>query len=62
MNLLDFKVTEVLTQPEKHSTDFGIYYSVEVMANSWGRIDKHTLTFDSLVEASQVKVGYKFQG
>lgn len=56
MNLLDAYVTEILSKPY-------IKYEkwwVDVKATCWGQSFEHRIMADTLEEAKQIKVGYKF--
>lgn len=55
MNILDCVVTKVLSEPY-----FKYMWCVDVEADSWGSVQKTTVTLNSKAEAEQVKEGYKF--
>ena len=57
MNLLDFYVTEILSEPRFEYNKWWL----DVNANCCGLIYKHTLMFASEKEAESVKKGYVFK-
>lgn len=62
MNTIDLYVTEVLGEPIKHEFSLGEFYTIDVMADAYGSVQKTTVTTKTLEEAKKVKPGYVFQG
>lgn len=60
MNLVESTVRKVLSEP-RHQHGFCYdTFEVDVEVNCWGHVSETTLSFRTLEEAKQVKVGYKF--
>ena len=58
MNLVTITVVEVLSEPhESHGM-----YIVDVLGDSWGRIQKTKIYCRTLEEAKLVKIGYNYEG
>lgn len=58
MNLLDFMVIEVLSEPYYNN----YYWCVDVMADAYGRLSKMTVNVKTEKEAKEIQPGYVFQG
>lgn len=67
MNEIESVVTAILTKSTfiaGHSDIHNVSWNawqVEVLANSWGRLEIHRLTFQTKQLADEVKVGYVFK-
>ncbi|OCQ53592.1 hypothetical protein Ppb6_01218 [Photorhabdus australis subsp. thailandensis] len=62
MNLLEYTVEVVLSEPKKHEFSLGSYWSVDVEYNCHGSLYKTQLTFKTREEAEKVKIGYMWVG
>lgn len=56
MNLIDFYVTEIISEPKFMYNK----WFIDVMANSHGVVSKNQLMFDTKEECLKVNIGYKF--
>lgn len=62
MNTIKHVVTEVVGEPQhKEWPEENLEcWTLKVMADSYGRIGEHTLTFDTKEQAEEVEEGYTF--
>ena len=63
MNLVDAYVTEVISPPkfnDKYKYMEKVWWEVDVLYNSYGRISETRLSFKTKEEADKVVVGYHF--
>ena len=56
MNLIDFFVTEIISEPYFEYNKWWI----DVIADGYGVVSKYTLMFDTKDECLNVDIGYKF--
>ena len=56
MNLIDFFVTEIVSEPYFKYNKWWI----DVRADGYGIVSKHTLMFDTKDECLNIDIGYKF--
>ena len=62
MNLIDLKVTKILSDPFQLTVVMNSKWFIKVKAEAWGRDSTHTLMFDTKEKAEDIKPGYIFQG
>lgn len=60
MNMVDARITKILSDPE-YSPLFGGWYSVVVQVESWGRESETTIGKRTREEIDNVKVGDTIQ-